>query len=102
MEAQLRIQPGVVDGIADSIGKHQGEIETILGALKALNGDLNAAWDGSAQVAFDENYGDWIINLENYIETLSSVQAYLRSVVANYVELDAAARAAASSAAAPI
>jgi len=91
MEEQLRIQPSVVE-----------EIESILATLKTLNGDLNVAWDGSAQIAFDESYGDWITKLENYVGTLSSVQEYLKSVAANYVELDAAARAAASSAATPI
>ena len=100
MMTRIGIIPEDVRIIKKEILGHQTEIERIVGKLNDLNGRLEVAWDGAAQEAFELSYGDWVSKLDAYVDTLASVQDYLESVVANYEQLDAAAKQAASNAAA--
>ncbi len=73
-------------------------VDGLLNKLKGINADLDSAWDGPSQMAFQENYGDWIRQLEQFSNTLNNVHQYLVSVATNFRELDAAAAQAASGA----
>jgi WXG100 family type VII secretion target len=96
----LRIQVETVEDLARQVqNKRENEVEALLTDLRRLNGDLNGAWDGPAQIEFEARYGDWITQLQKYSETLRSVSSYLRSVAENYRQLDEAARQAAAGAA---
>jgi WXG100 family type VII secretion target len=75
-------------------------VETLLATLRSINSELDAAWDGPAQVTFNATYGDWILKLENFANTLNSVHAYLKSVADNFEMLEQEAKRAAESAAA--
>jgi WXG100 family type VII secretion target len=94
-----------IERIEDLAGevKHEREITVndLLTRLRRINGDLEAAWEGPSQQAFEASYGDWIQQLEKYSDTLNNVQQYLRSVATNFRDLDAAAAQAARGAATP-
>jgi WXG100 family type VII secretion target len=94
----LRLDVEAVKSIIARIDTQHIEIDTVLTNLRAINIDLEGAWDGSAQIEFEKTYGNWIQQLDNYSETLTSVKGYLQSVSDNYVALDEAARAAAAGA----
>lgn len=88
--------------VNELIGKINGQHNTIgdvLNNLRAINTELETAWEGDAQQTFEATYGTWIQQLENYSQTLANVQAYLRSVVDNYIALDESARQTAAGAA---
>ena len=81
--------------------EREGTVDGLLGKLRGINSDLNEAWDGPSQVAFEGSYGDWIRQLEQYSNTLNNVHQYLISVATNFRELDAAAAQAARGATVP-
>lgn len=92
----LRILPEEVEQIAMSIQQERDEtVNALISRLRYLETNLDASWDGSAQLAFESRFSDWVIQLERYTETLSSVNKYLLSVVENYRQLDQAAAQAA-------
>ena len=81
--------------------ERESTVEGLLNKLRGINMELDSAWDGPSQVAFEANYGNWIRQLENYSNTLNNVHQYLVSVATNFRELDAAAAQAASGATVP-
>jgi WXG100 family type VII secretion target len=87
-----------VDELASQVEAQRDVIVESLNNLRAINADLDTAWDGKAQETFRETYGNWIQQLENYNETLINVKSYLNSVAQNFRDLDAAAAQAASGA----
>ncbi|MGD8604652.1 MAG: WXG100 family type VII secretion target [Anaerolineales bacterium] len=95
----LRMDVDQVKALAGQIKSiHDNDVTSLLSTLNSLNDQLNSAWDGSAQAAFYERYGNWVRELDQFTDTLYSVCQYLNSVADNYIELDQAARAAAMSA----
>lgn len=95
---RLEIFPEEVEDIANKIGGQHVIIEDSLNNLRALDAELTTVWEGPARDTFQGTYGDWITQLENYSETLTNVQGYLRSVAENFRQLDEAARQAAAGA----
>jgi len=96
----LRIEVETVESLAAKIkAERDGTVADLLTRLRSINSELDAAWDGPAQTQFEQTYGDWIVRLENYSNTLNSINQYLMSVAKNFRELDEAARAAAAGAA---
>ncbi|TDI83944.1 MAG: WXG100 family type VII secretion target [Chloroflexi bacterium] len=101
--ALLRQDIETIRTLAAQIAHERNDtVENLLGRLNGINEELNAAWDGPSQIAFQEAYGDWIQQLRKYSDTLNNVHQYLTSVAQNFEDLDAAAAAAASGAAAPV
>jgi WXG100 family type VII secretion target len=96
--SQVSINPDSVDQLAARINGQHVVIDEALANLRGINAELDAVWDGQAQITFHGTYGDWITQLERYSETLTNVQNYLRSVAQNFRELDQAAAQAASGA----
>jgi len=79
--------------------EREGTVADLIQRLRAINNQLDGAWDGESQAAFFNAYGDWITQLEKFSDTMNSVHQYLVSVAQNFEELDHAAAAAASGAA---
>jgi len=98
---RLEIVPEEVEEIASNIGGQHIIIGEALESLRAIDAHLATVWEGPARQIFYETYGNWITQLENYSETLTNVQAYLRSVAQNFRDLDEAAQQAASGATMP-
>jgi len=97
----LRIEVETVEAIAAKIkSERDGTVADLISRLRNINNELEAAWNGPAQVQFQQTYGNWITDLEHYSDTLNSINQYLVSVANNFRELDEAARAAAANAAA--
>lgn len=80
-------------------GERDQTVGDLINRLHGINNQLNAAWDGASQTAFFNAYGDWIKQLEEFSNTMYSVEQYLVSVAQNFEDLDQAAAAAASGAA---
>jgi WXG100 family type VII secretion target len=96
----LRIDVETVEAIAARVkAERDGTVNDLLGRLRAINNELDSAWDGPAQAQFQATYGDWITQLDRYSNTLNNVYQYLVSVAQNFRELDEAARQAAAGAA---
>ncbi len=96
----LRIDVETVEALAARVkAERDGTVNDLLGRLRAINSELDSAWDGPAQAQFQATYGDWIAQLERYSNTLNNVYQYLVSVAQNFRELDEAARQAAAGAA---
>ena len=88
-----------IEGLAAQVkAERDGTVDTLLGKLNGINAELDTAWDGPSQIAFQGSYGDWIRQLEQLSNTLNNVHQYLVSVATNFRELDAAAAQAASGA----
>ncbi|MFQ5942835.1 MAG: WXG100 family type VII secretion target [Anaerolineales bacterium] len=100
--ALLRQDIETIRRLGDQVARERNDtVENLLGRLRGIDRELDAAWDGPSQIAFAEAYGDWIEQLRKYSDTLNNVHQYLASVAQNFEDLDAAAAAAASGAAAP-
>ena len=98
----LRQDIQTIRTLAERVAHERNDtVEGLLGRLNGINTELEAAWGGPSQIAFQESYGDWIEQLRKYSDTLNNVHQYLISVAQNFEDLDAAAAAAASGAAAP-
>ncbi len=98
----LRQDIETIRTLADRVAHERNDtVESLLARLNGINSELDAAWDGPSQAAFQEAYGDWIQQLRKYSDTLNNVHQYLKSVAQNFADLDAAAASAASGAAAP-
>lgn len=82
-------------------GERDGTVDSLLGKLRGINQELESAWEGPSQMAFEANYGDWIRQLEQFSNTLNNVHQYLVSVATNFRDLDTAAAQAASGATVP-
>ena len=67
--------------------------------LRKINEELDMAWEGQAQVAFEATWGDWVnrINTET-TDVLTQVTQYIRQIVEAYQDLDAQAAQAAAQA----
>ena len=95
-----------IDAIRSLAGRVRNErdstVNDLLARLRSINAELDGAWDGPAQITFNATYGDWILKLENFANTLNSVNLYLGSVADNFERLEEEARRAAQSAAANI
>jgi WXG100 family type VII secretion target len=97
----LRIDVEKVEDLARQIkSEREGSVETLLGKLRSINNDLDAAWDGPAQSTFQGTYGNWIDQLQQYSQTLNSINGYLLSVADNFRRIDEEARSSAAQAAA--
>ena len=94
----LRLDTEAFTEVIASIQTQHSEIDTVLEKLRAINAQLEGAWDGKARVEFETTYSNWVQQLDNYSETLTNVRNYLQSVMDNYEALDEAARQAASGA----
>jgi len=98
----LRQDIQTIRNLANQIARERNDtVESLLTRLNGINQELEAAWGGPSQLAFQDAYGDWIEQLRKYSNTLTNVHQYLTSVAQNFEDLDAAAAAAASGAAAP-
>jgi WXG100 family type VII secretion target len=74
-------------------------VNELIARLRGINNELAASWDNTAQDAFENTFGNWLSQLENYTNTLTSVHAYLTTMVDAYIELENQARTAAENAA---
>lgn len=97
----LRVNIAEFEDIIASIAREHDSIREVLTRLRTINDRLMGSWEGGAPVVFHDTYGNWVQQLENYSGTLTNVQAYLKSVLDNYMALDDAARQAAAGAALP-
>lgn len=98
----LRQETERIEDLANRVkAEREGTVNELLGTLRGINAELNSSWDGPSQATFEMSYGDWIVQLEKFSDTLNNVHAYLKSVAENFRELDAAAEQAARGAATP-
>ena len=93
---QYRVDTEAVEQVAGQVQQKHQEILGTISELRSLNGTLDSAWDGEAQQAFEGSFGDWLVQLEQFSETLESVQQYLVRYVAARRELEEQAASAAS------
>jgi WXG100 family type VII secretion target len=94
-----RIDTEYINELIGRIDTQHNTINDVLNSLRAINTELETAWEADAQVTFEATYGSWIQQLDNYSQTLANVKAYLQSVINNYIALDEAAQQAAAGAA---
>jgi WXG100 family type VII secretion target len=98
----LRIDVETVEAIAARVKAEKDDtVANLLERLRRLDSELDGAWEGPARVQFKETYGDWIVQLDAFSNTLYNINRYLMSVAQNFRELDEVARQAAAGAAAP-
>ena len=93
---QYRVDTEAVEQVAGQVQQKHQEILGTITELRSLNSTLDGAWDGEAQQAFEASFGDWLVQLEQFSETLESVNQYLVRYVAARRELEEQAAAAAS------
>ncbi len=93
---QYRVDTDAVEQVAGQVQQKHQEILGTISELRSLNGTLDSAWDGEAQQAFEASFGDWLVQLEQFSETLESVNQYLVRYVAARRELEEQATSAAS------
>ena len=93
---QYRVDTESVEQVAGQVQQKHQEILGTISELRSLNGTLDGAWDGEAQQAFEASFGDWLVQLEQFSETLESVNQYLVRYVGARRELEEQAAAAAS------
>lgn len=93
---EYRVNTEGIEGVAGKIQQKHQDILAIISELHALNDELDGYWDGEAQMQFEASFGDWIVRLEQFSETLDSVQQYLVSFVQARLELEEQARNAAA------
>jgi len=100
MATVLRQDIEQIRGLASRIkGERDGTVAHLLDTLRGINRELDGAWDGASQAAFQASYGDWIDQLEKFSDTMNNVYQYLISVADNFEALDQAAATAAQGAA---
>mgnify|MGYP006286226337 CR=1 FL=1 len=92
---QYRVDADAIEGLANRVQQKHNEILGIIGELRTINSALDAAWDGEASMAFEAEFGDWLVQLEQFSETLESVYQYLMQYVESRRELDSQAASAA-------
>ena len=97
---QYRVDHEQVEGLAKRIQQEHNDILQDISDLRNINNDLNAAWDGESQMQFEASFGDWLMKLEQFSETLESVYQYLITFVEARRELEEQARSAADGASA--
>lgn len=85
-----------IEGVAGRIQQKHSDIESIISELRALNSELDGYWDGEAQMEFEARFGDWIVQLEQFLNTLDSVHQYLVTLVQARRDFEEQARAAAA------
>lgn len=91
-----------IETLASQIkAERDGPVQDTLDNLREINHELESAWDGPSQVAFETSYGDWIVQLERFRNTLNNVHQFLVSVATNFRDLDETAAEAAQGAAPP-
>jgi WXG100 family type VII secretion target len=93
---QYRVDTEAVEQVAGQVQQKHQEILGIITELRSLNSTLDSSWDGQAQQAFEAAFGDWLVQLEQFSETLESVNQYLVRYAAGREEFDEAAAGAAS------
>jgi WXG100 family type VII secretion target len=93
---EYRVNTEAIEEISNQIQQKHQDILGTIGELRGLNDGLDAAWDGVAQQSFEASFGDWIIRLEQFSETLESVKQFLDAYILERIELDEIARQAAS------
>ena len=93
---QYRVDTEAVEQTAGQVQQKHDQILSTITELRSLNSALDGYWDGEAQQAFEASFGDWLVQLEQFSETLESVQQYLVQYVAARRELEEQAAGAAS------
>jgi WXG100 family type VII secretion target len=93
---QYRVDTESIEQVAGQVQQKHQEILGTITELRSLNSSLDGYWDGEAQQAFEASFGDWLVQLEQFSETLESVQQYLVRYVAARRELEEQAASAAS------
>lgn len=88
-----------IESIAGAIRQKHEEILGIISELRGLNEQLDAAWDGEAQLEFEARFGDWIGQLEQFSSTLETVNQYLVTLSQARLDFEDQARNAAAGAA---
>lgn len=88
-----------IEGVAGRIQQKHSDVLGIIGELRALNNELDGYWDGEAQMEFEARFGDWLVQLEQFSETLESVHQYLVTLVQARQDFEEQARNAAAGAA---
>ncbi len=92
---QYKVDTEVVDQVAGQVQQKHQEILGTISELRSLNSSLESSWTGEAQQAFEAHFGDWLVKLEQFSETLEAVQQYLVQYAEARRELDRQASAAA-------
>lgn len=96
---QYRVDHEQIESLARRVQQEHEDIRQDINDLRRLNQQLDSAWDGEAQMAFEERFGNWLRELEQFAETLESVYQYLMQFVESRRELEEQARSAAQGAA---
>lgn len=94
MEYRMNLE--AIEGIAGRIQQKHSDILGIVSELRSLNSELDGAWDGEAQMEFEARFGDWLIQLEQFTDTMESVHQYLVTLVQARRDFEEQARAAAA------
>lgn len=95
---EYRVNTEAIEGIAGRVQQKHQDILGVISELRALNDELDGSWDGEAQMEFEARFGDWLSQLEQFSETLESVQQFLTSFVQARLDLEEQARSAAAGA----
>jgi WXG100 family type VII secretion target len=85
-----------IESVASKIQQKHSDILNSITELRAVNNELDGYWDGEAQLEFEARFGDWLVQLEQFSETLESVHKYLVTLVQARREFEEQARNAAA------
>ncbi len=97
MEYRMNLEG--IEGVAGRIQQKHSDVLGIISELRALNNELDGYWDGEAQLEFEARFGDWMIQIEQFSETLESVNQFLVTLVLARRDFEEQARNAAAGAA---
>jgi WXG100 family type VII secretion target len=64
------------------------DIETAIAALRQLNDELDAAWDGPASIDFKQMFEQWNVYLSRVADDLHQVGSYISSAADSYETTD--------------
>ncbi len=90
----LQMDADAVDRLADEIVRvRETRIATLIGNFRKVGADVDAAWDGSAQIEFTAYFNDWIGAFERASDDLHTVAGWLHDRAREWREEEARRRA---------
>jgi WXG100 family type VII secretion target len=90
----LQMDADAVDRLANEIARvRDTRIATLIGNLRKVGADVDAAWDGTAQTEFTAYFNDWIGAFDHASNDLHLVAGWLHDRAREWREEEARRRA---------
>ncbi len=90
----LQMDADAVDRLANEIARvRDTRIASLLGNLRKLGTDVDAAWDGTAQTEFTTYFSDWIGAFDRASNDLHTIAGWLHDRAREWREEEARRRA---------